>query len=130
MDFEYDINAVIKNDYFVYFVTVVTLIYVFFHWNIEPITKFVDSMFGKTILLFLIVWLLSEEHYTVAICIIIIILSTLYWIRERGDYDFIKYTINRESEKQGGKCSREGVRFPESEREVPGPENSVEFHNL
>ena len=49
-----------------------------------------------------------------------------------GDhYKLVKYTINTEtSSEKAGKCSREGIRHPESEREVPGPQNDTEFHSL
>ena len=131
MDFEYDINDVLKSDYTIYAVSIVTLIYVFYRKNIEIFTKFVDSIYGRAIMLMLVVWLLSEEHYTIAICIIIVIIHTLYWRRERDDYKLVKYTINTEtSSEKAGKCSREGIRHPESEREVPGPQNGNEFHSL
>lgn len=132
MSVEFNINSILDNDYTVYASMVVTLIYVFFRYNIEPFTYFVDSIYGKAILLFLIIWLLSEEHYTISICIIIIIITTLYWIRERRDYKLVKYTINTDNEvsTSGGKCSREGIRHSESEREVPGPKNKREFHKL
>lgn len=131
MDFEYDINDVLKSDYTIYAVSIVTLIYVFYRKNIEVFTKFVDSIYGRAIMLMLVVWLLSEEHYTIAICIIIVIIHTLYWRRERDDYKLVKYTINTEtSSEKPGKCSREGIRHPESEREVPGPQNGTEFHSL
>lgn len=131
MDFEYDINDVLKSDYTIYAVSIVTLIYVFYRKNIEVFTKFVDSIYGRAIMLMLVVWLLSEEHYTIAICIIIVIIHTLYWRRERDDYKLVKYTINTETtSEKTGKCSREGIRHPESEREVPGPQNVTEFHSL
>ena len=131
MDFEYDINDVLKSDYTIYAVSIVTLIYVFYRKNIEVFTKFVDSIYGRAIMLMLVVWLLSEEHYTIAICIIIVIIHTLYWRRERDDYKLVKYTINTDTNSEKtGKCSREGVRYSEAEREVPGPQNGTEFHNL
>ena len=130
MDFEYDINDILKNNYTVYTVIAFTLIYVFFRLQAEPLTKFVDSIYGKAILLFLLLWLLTEEHYTISICIIISIISTLYWIREKRDYELVKYTINTEPSKGDNKCKRETVQYTEAEREVPGPENSPEFHNL
>ncbi len=131
MDFEYDINDVLKSDYIIYAISIITLIYVFYQKNIEVFTKFVDSIYGRAIMLMLVIWLLSEEHYTIAICTIIVIIHTLYWRRERNDYNLVKYTINKDtSSSKNGKCSREGVRYPEAEREVPGPQNDTEFHSL
>ena len=131
MDFEYDINGLLKHNYMVYSVIVITLVYVFFRLQNDAITKFVDSIYGRAILLFLLLWLLTEEHYTISICIIIAIISTLYWIREKRDYELVKYTINNEKQESGkNKCSRDTVQYTEAEREVPGPENSMEFFNV
>ena len=88
----------------------------FFRLQAEPLTKFVDSIYGKAILLFLLLWLLTEEHYTISICIIISIISTLYWIREKRDYELVKYTINTEPSKGDNKCKREAVQYTEAER--------------
>ena len=129
MDFEYDINDILKNNYTVYTVIAFTLIYVFFRLQAEPLTKFVDSIYGKAILLFLLLWLLTEEHYTISICIIISIISTLYWIREKRDYELVKYTINTEPSKEITSVNEKPSNTPKQNGSTC-PENSPEFHNL
>jgi len=132
MSVEFNINSVLNSDYTVYTITVATIIYVYFRMDFKPMTVFIDSIIGKLILFALIIWLLSEEHWTISICFVIILMTTVFWLREKRDYEIVKLSINTDEQvkKSGNKCSRENIHRTQAEKEVPGPNNQSEFYNI
>ncbi len=130
MEFEDITTNFLRNTWFEYSVLIFTIVFIVSNVQIPVLTMLVDTFFGKLFIIFVIIYLLSEEHYRLSIALGLILINVLSSIRERDDLMSLRNKVrkspvekSKEQKKISGptkKCSRENRTVTKEEREPLG----------
>ena len=126
MDFEDTTARILKVKWLEFIIVVFAIVYVVAKVQFGFLTDLVDSIFGKLFMVFLIIYLLSEEQYRIAIAIGLVFINVLGTIRERDDIITLRNRVQKsalekspEQKKISGptnKCSRENRHISQEEK--------------
>ena len=81
MEFEDITTNFLRNTWFEYSVLIFTIVFIVSNIQIPVLTMLVDTFFGKLFIIFVIIYLLSEEHYRLSIALGLILINVLSSIR-------------------------------------------------
>lgn len=97
MDFEDTTEKILEMKIIEYPVILAIITILVTNTQIDVLNNFIDSMIGKLIFIFLICYLLSQQHYRLAVSFSLLFVFSLSFIRERNDLMTLRNKVQKSS---------------------------------